>query len=109
MQTLVITEAAARRVRAVAERDGRPAACLRIRIIAGGCDGFEYEMSLEDAPDESDEVLDAYDLRVLVDPRSAPILRGSSLEFRDQLLGGGLKVVNPQATHECACGKSFSI
>ena len=47
--------------------------------------------------------------RVLVDPRSAPILRGSSLEFRDQLLGGGLKVVNPQATHECTCGKSFAI
>ena len=107
--TIEVTEAAARRVQTVAGRDGRPDACLRVRIVAGGCDGFEYELGLEDAPAEGDEVLDAHGLRVLVDPRSAPILRGSTLEFRDQLLDGGLKVVNPQATHECTCGKSFSI
>jgi Fe-S cluster assembly iron-binding protein IscA len=44
-----------------------------------------------------------------VDPRSAPILRGSTLEFHDLMLGGGLKISNPQVTHECTCGKSFSI
>jgi Fe-S cluster assembly iron-binding protein IscA len=44
-----------------------------------------------------------------VDPRSAPILEGSTLEFNDVLLGGGLKMLNPRATHECACGDSFSI
>jgi iron-sulfur cluster assembly accessory protein len=108
-QVLTITEPAARRVRAVAERQGRPDALLRIRIVAGGCDGFEYEMDLEDGPAENDQVLEAHGLRVLVDPRSAPILEGSILEFRDLMLGGGLKVVNPQATHECTCGKSFSI
>jgi iron-sulfur cluster assembly protein len=93
----------------VAERQGRPDALLRIRIVAGGCDGFEYEMGLEETAAENDQVLEAHGLRVLVDPRSAPILRGSVLEFRDVMLGGGLKVVNPQATHECTCGKSFSI
>jgi len=106
---LTITEPAARRVRAVAGRQGRPDAVLRIRIVAGGCDGFEYEMDLEDAPAEADQVLEAHGLRVVVDPRSAPILQGSTLEFRDLMLGGGLKVVNPQATHECTCGKSFAI
>ncbi len=107
--TLEITEPAARRVLAVAAREGKPEASLRIRVVAGGCDGFEYEMALEDSAADTDEVLQAHGLRVLVDPRSAPILRGSTLEFRDQLLGGGLKVVNPQATHECTCGKSFAI
>jgi iron-sulfur cluster assembly accessory protein len=106
---LTITEPAARRVRAVANRQGRPDAVLRIRIVAGGCDGFEYEMDLEDAPAEADQVLEAHGLRVVIDPRSAPILQGSTLEFRDLMLGGGLKVVNPQATHECTCGKSFAI
>jgi iron-sulfur cluster assembly accessory protein len=48
-------------------------------------------------------------VRVLVDPVSAPIVRGSTLEFNDALLGGGLKMLNPQATHECACGDSFAI
>ena len=48
-------------------------------------------------------------VRVLVDPTSAPIVRGSTLEFDTALLGGGLKVHNPQAVHECACGESFSV
>ena len=106
---LTVTEPAASRVRAVAAREGKPDAFLRVRIVAGGCDGFEYEMALEDSPAETDQVLDQHGLRVLVDPRSAPILQGSTLEYHDLMLGGGLKVVNPQATHECTCGKSFAI
>lgn len=107
--TLTVTEKAAARVRAVAEREGRAGACLRVRIVAGGCDGFEYALGLEDGPADADEVLDAHGLRVLVDPRSAPILRGSTLEYLDAMLGGGLKIINPQAVHECTCGKSFAI
>jgi iron-sulfur cluster assembly accessory protein len=106
---LIVTEPAARRVRAVAAREGKPQAFLRIRIVAGGCDGFEYEMGLEDTAAETDQVLDQFGLKVLVDPRSAPILQGSSLEYHDLMLGGGLKIVNPQATHECTCGKSFAL
>ena len=106
---LTVTEPAARRVRAVAAREGKPDSFLRIRIVAGGCDGFEYELGLEDAAAETDQVLDQFGLKVLVDPRSAPILQGSTLEYHDLMLGGGLKVVNPQATHECTCGKSFAI
>ena len=107
-EVLTVTEKAARRARAVAEREGRADACLRVRVVAGGCDGFSYELAFDD-PREDDSVIDAFGFRVLVDPRSAPILAGSTLEFNDALVGGGLKVYNPQATHECACGKSFSI
>jgi iron-sulfur cluster assembly accessory protein len=108
-EPLTVTEKAARRITTVAEREGRPDACLRVRVVAGGCDGFEYELGLDDDPAPDDRVFEAHGLRVLVDPRSAPILEGSILEFNDQLLGGGLKVYNPQATHECSCGKSFSL
>jgi iron-sulfur cluster assembly accessory protein len=107
--TITVTEKAARRVLAVAEREGRAAACLRVRVTAGGCDGFTYELGLEDSPDDRDEILDEHGLRVVIDSRSAPILKGSILEFNDVMLGGGLKIYNPQATHECTCGKSFSI
>jgi iron-sulfur cluster assembly protein len=105
---LTVTEKAARRARAVAEREGRADACLRVRVVAGGCDGFSYELSFDD-PRDDDQVIEVEGFRVLVDPRSAPILEGSTLEFNDSLVGGGLKVFNPQAVHECACGKSFSI
>ncbi len=106
---LTVTENAARRVRTIAEREGRPGAYLRVRVVAGGCDGFTYELGLEDDREERDQVIEAFGLGVLVDDRSAPILRGSILEFNDVMLGGGLKVYNPQAVHECTCGKSFAI
>ena len=106
---LTVTEGAARKARALAEREGRPEAALRLRVVAGGCSGFSYELSFADGPEPDDHVIEVEGFRVVVDPRSAPIVKGSTLDFNDALLGGGLKVRNPQAVHECACGESFSI
>jgi iron-sulfur cluster insertion protein len=107
---ITVTEPAAAKARALAERDGRPDAALRVRVTAGGCSGFSYELSLEDAPAEGDHVVEGPGgFRVLIDAASAPILTGSTLEFHDAMVGGGLKMVNPQAKHECACGESFSV
>ncbi len=69
---------------------------LRVRVVAGGCSGFSYELSFADAAERDDHVIPAADgVRVLVDRRSAPIVEGSTLEFNDALLGGGLKMLNP--------------
>jgi iron-sulfur cluster assembly accessory protein len=106
---LTVTEKAARKARALAEREGRPDASLRLRVVAGGCSGFSYELSFSDGPETDDHVIEVDGFRVLVDAKSAPIVRGSTLDFNEALLGGGLKVYNPQAVHECACGESFSI
>ena len=107
---ITVTEAAASKARQLAERDGRPDAALRVRVTAGGCSGFSYVLGLEDAPADDDHVImGPGGFRVLVDPASAPIVTGSTLEFNDSMMGGGLKMVNPQAKHECACGDSFSV
>jgi iron-sulfur cluster assembly accessory protein len=107
---ITVSEAAAAKARQLAERDGRPGAALRIRVTAGGCSGFSYVLGFEDAPADDDQVIvGPGGFRVLVDPASAPIVSGSTLEFNDSLLGGGLTMVNPQAKHECACGESFSV
>lgn len=107
---IAVTDKAARKVRALAEKEGRTEPILRLRVIAGGCSGFSYELSFADAPAPNDHVIRAdAGVRVLVDPRSAPIVQGSTLDMDENLIGGGLRVRNPQAVHECACGESFSI
>ena len=107
---IAVTEKAALKVRALGASEGRPGACLRVRVTAGGCSGFRYELTFEDAPAADDHVVQGSEgVRVLIDPRSAPILEGSTLDLDESLLGGGLKMLNPRATHECACGDSFSI
>jgi iron-sulfur cluster assembly protein len=107
---ITVTDRAAGKIRQLAAKEGRADAVLRVRVVAGGCSGFSYELSFGDTPAEDDHVVAAADgVRVLVDHRSAPIVEGSTLEFNDALLGGGLKMLNPRATHECACGDSFSV
>jgi iron-sulfur cluster assembly accessory protein len=109
-QVLTVTDGAARKAAQLAEREGRPGAHLRVRVTAGGCSGFSYQLSFTDQVEADDHIIEGVDgFRVLVDPRSAPIIDGSTLEFDDALLGGGLKMRNPQVTHECACGDSFSV
>jgi len=106
---IAVTEAAADKIRALAAAEGSTPT-LRVRVTAGGCSGFTYVLGFEDAPAHDDHVIEAaHGVRVVVDSKSAPIVEGSTLDFHRALIGGGLKMVNPQATHECACGESFSI
>jgi len=107
---LTVTDAASRKIAQLAAKEGRAEPILRLRVVAGGCSGFSYELGFDDAAADDDHVIAGVDgVRVVVDPRSAPIIEGSTLEFDTALRGGGLKVKNPRATHECACGDSFAI
>jgi len=104
-----VTPRAAEKAIQLARREGFDEAFLRLRVLAGGCSGFSYKLSFEPGAAQDDHVVEAHGLKVLVDPRSAPIVTGSTVEFVDAMLGGGFKVRNPQAVHECACGESFAI
>jgi iron-sulfur cluster assembly protein len=105
---ITVTDGAARKIRQLAAKERREPV-LRVRVVAGGCSGFSYELSF-DAAAPGDQVVPAAEgVSVLVDDASAPIVEGSTLDFNAALLGGGLKMLNPRAVHECACGDSFSI
>jgi iron-sulfur cluster assembly accessory protein len=104
-----VTPRAAEKAIELARREGFDEAFLRLRVTAGGCSGFSYKLSFEPGAASGDHVVQAHGLNVVVDPRSAPIVTGSTIEFLDAMLGGGFKVRNPQAVHECACGESFAI
>jgi iron-sulfur cluster assembly protein len=104
-----VTARAAEKAISLSAREGYSEPHLRIRVVAGGCSGFSYKLSFEAGEAPGDHVIEAHGLRVLIDPKSVPILAGSTLEFSDAMLGGGFRMNNPQAVHECACGESFSV
>jgi iron-sulfur cluster assembly accessory protein len=106
---LAATPRAAEKAIQLAAREGYDEPFLRLRVLAGGCSGFSYKLSFERGPAPDDHVLQTHGLTLLIDPKSAPIVSGSTLEFSDALLGGGFRINNPQAVHECACGESFAI
>jgi iron-sulfur cluster insertion protein len=107
---ITVTDAASRKIRQLAAKEGHAQALLRLRVVAGGCSGFSYELGFADTPNADDTVVPgADDVRVVIDPKSVPIVAGSTLDFDGALMGGGLKVRNPQAIHECACGESFGL
>ena len=85
-----------------------PVAGLRISISGGGCSGFQYNMRLEETKSEDDVVVEYEGVTLLVDPFSAPLLTGVTVDFVDSLNGSGFKFENPNAASSCACGSSFS-
>lgn len=107
MSTVILTKAAAYEVKSMMEQNGMPEGFLRISVKGGGCTGLSYGMSAEESPADNDEVLDFYDVKVLVDKADAPILKGTTIDFKQSLMGGGFAIENPNAIASCGCGSSF--
>jgi iron-sulfur cluster assembly protein len=105
---LKILPTAANRITALLQKSGRTQGALRIAIIGGGCSGLQYKMDLVDGPKDKDIMLEALGAKVLIDPKSALFVSGSSLDYSDDLQKGGFKVLNPNAVAHCSCGASFS-
>ena len=81
---------------------------LRVSVSGGGCSGLQYGMALEPAPRGDDTVLEVGGFKVFIDPQSAPMLEGVTVDFLDSMEGSGFKFENPNATKSCGCGNSFS-
>jgi len=103
-----LTESAARRVAWIAERQSKPA-ILRLAVDGGGCAGFTYKFELADEPDADDAVAVLDGVRLIVDPISLDLVKGSAVDFVEDLGGAAFKVTNPNAQSGCGCGSSFSV
>ena len=103
-----LTESAARRVAWIAERQSRPAV-LRLAVDGGGCAGFTYSFELAEAPEAGDVIAETDGVKLVVDPASLDLVRGSSVDFVEDLGGAAFKVTNPNAQSGCGCGSSFSV
>lgn len=105
---ITLTESAQQAIRRFITGAETPVAGLRVMVTGGGCSGMQYGMRLEEQAGETDQVVQYDDIAVLVDPESAPMLEGVTVDFVDSMEGSGFKFENPNAAHSCGCGKSFS-
>jgi len=105
---IILTENAAKRVALIAERQSKPAV-LRLAVDGGGCAGFTYKFELADGADAEDTVAETDGVKLVVDPVSLDLVRGSAVDFVEDLGGAAFKVTNPNAQSGCGCGSSFSV
>jgi iron-sulfur cluster assembly accessory protein len=105
---LSVTEAAAAKIRQLMAEE-TDVSVLRVAIQGGGCSGFQYGLGFDRAAVEGDHALDAYGVQVVVDPFSAPYLRGAEIDYVDTIEQSGFAINNPNAVSSCGCGHSFEV
>jgi iron-sulfur cluster insertion protein len=105
---VILTENAARRVAWIAERQSKPA-ILRLAVDGGGCAGFTYKFELAETQEADDAVVETDGVKLVVDPISLDLVKGSAVDFVEDLGGAAFRVTNPNAQSGCGCGSSFSV
>ncbi|MHB1598642.1 MAG: iron-sulfur cluster insertion protein ErpA [Acidimicrobiales bacterium] len=106
---VTLTDAATRKVsELLADEAGSDGLALRVAVRPGGCSGYSYDMFFDAEIAEDDVVRMFAGVKVAVDPESAELLKGATLDYRDGLQGAGFHITNPNATKTCGCGSSFS-
>jgi len=105
---LTLSPSAAQRISAIGAKEGRPV-MLRVAVEGGGCSGFQYQFDLVEAGEADDLRIEADGAAALVDVVSLALLKGSVIDYVDELAGAEFKIRNPNAKSSCGCGVSFSI
>jgi iron-sulfur cluster insertion protein len=108
LQGVTLTGAAAAKVLELVRAEGDDSLALRLAVRPGGCSGFSYDMYFDSAVDPTDIVNEVDGVKVVVDPESATMVGGATIDFRDAgLQGSGFAINNPNETRSCGCGQSF--
>ena len=106
---LTLTESAARRITELVAQEAQPGMMLRLAVSGGGCSGFQYGFTLDDAVNSDDKVIEKSGAKLVIDEISLGMLAGSEIDFVEELVGSSFAVRNPKATSSCGCGTSFAI
>jgi iron-sulfur cluster insertion protein len=105
---LVFTESAARKVKELIEEEKNPALMLRVFVSGGGCSGFQYGFTFEEAANEDDTRVEKNGVTLLIDPLSFQYLTGAEIDYTEDLNGSQFVIKNPNARTTCGCGSSFA-
>jgi iron-sulfur cluster assembly protein len=109
-QGLQVTERAIKRIRTAMAKEGisPTEGGLRLGVMGGGCSGLSYSIKFDSRPRERDRIYEFDGVRVFVDPKSFVYLHGTTLDYEETLMRQGFNFINPNSTHSCGCGSSFS-
>jgi iron-sulfur cluster assembly protein len=106
---VTITARAAKVMQGQLQKRGTPGGAVRFGIRGGGCTGYSYMFQFEDGePRKNDHVVDAYGVRVFVDPKSMLLVKGTVIDFETGIRGHGFKFDNPNVEESCGCGESIN-
>ena len=105
-----LTETAAKEISTIIEQQELDAEKIRLRVgvKGGGCSGFSYLLDLTEQHRDNDELFEAHGVRIVCDPKSYLYLNGTTIDFKDEVMGRGFVFNNPNASTTCGCGSSFS-
>jgi iron-sulfur cluster insertion protein len=106
---LVFTDSAAGKVKALIDEEGNPELKLRVFVQGGGCSGFQYGFTFDEAINEDDTVMDKNGVQLLIDSMSYQYLVGAEIDYKEDLEGAQFVIKNPNASTTCGCGSSFSV
>jgi iron-sulfur cluster assembly protein len=104
---LSITPAAADKLLKLLAEKNIPHYGLRVFVAGGGCSGMQYGMAFEQEARDFDSVVEQHGVKLFVDPTSAQYLADATIDYVDNLMGGGFRIENPNAVATCGCGHSF--
>ncbi len=105
--SMTFTPAGADKATQLLKGSGKEGAAIRVFVKSGGCSGYQYGMQIDDRRLDGDRVFEVGEVRLVVDERSWPLLKGSQVDYVENMMGGGFNVSNPNASSECGCGHSF--
>ena len=105
---ITLTDTAAVKVKELLEAEGATDLALRVAVRPGGCSGFSYSLDLTENRTENDEQWNVHGVDVICDSKSHLYLEGTTIDFKDEIMGRGFVFGNPNATSTCGCGSSFS-
>ena len=105
----IFTDSAAGKVRELIEEEGNPELKLRVFVTGGGCSGFQYGFTFDEAAADDDTVIEKNGVTLLVDPMSYQYLVGAEIDYSEGLEGSQFVIKNPNASSTCGCGSSFSV
>ena len=105
---ITLTKNAAKRVNAILTGEGKKDYFLRVNVSGGGCSGMSYNLTFDDKEGEFDKTYISKGVRIVCDIKSWFYVKGTEIDFSDDLLSGGFQLNNPNANKTCGCGTSFS-